>query len=161
MAHGEEEFHSFVLEIAAERYRDYLDDPVFYLHDTKGRIVVENENGTTIDEAGTFGVIYVDVDGTAAQRISAFDVFDTYQTTYDYFAKLYEDMDFSPKVRKLVEPDTWYWSNNLLVLDRLIIHPRYRGNRLGSEILVMLMQRFQAGAQLVAMNPTRCNSSTT
>jgi hypothetical protein len=153
MAHGEEEFRSFVLEIEAERYRGYLDDPVFYVHDIKGKIVVEDETGTTIDEAGTFGVTYVDADGAAAQRIAAFDVFDSYQTTYDYFATLYEDMDFAPKVRKLVEPDTWYWSSNLLILDRLIIHPKYRGNRLGLEILVMLMQRFQAGAQLVAMNP--------
>ena len=43
---------------------------------------------------------------------------------------------------------------NLLILDRLeIIIPQYRGKKLGLTILHHMIERFSAGASIVAMKP--------
>lgn len=45
------------------------------------------------------------------------------------------------------------WNFNLLILDRVELLPRYRGNSSGLIVLRSLIERFGAGAGVVGMKP--------
>jgi hypothetical protein len=141
----------YMLEFTPERYGGYLDDPSYFLHDTSGRIVLRDDYDMDAGEAGTFRLFFIDADGAAQQGISAFDVYDTSQITYDFYEALFDGHDFSPKLRKLAHPYDYLWSRNLLILDRLEIKPEHRGRSLGLSVMIALMQRFQMGSQIVAI----------
>jgi GNAT superfamily N-acetyltransferase len=131
------------------------EDPQHFVHYYTGtaHLHIDDENEP---EIGTFSAIYVDVVGAVVEEVSVFDVFDSDQATLGYFEDLY-DYDTGDFRRPIVEAacgaDGYLWAPSLLILDRLIIYPPYRGRSRGLKILRELVHLLRAGAGLVAIKP--------
>lgn len=102
---------------------------------------------------GKFRTYYVDAERAINGHVSIFDVFDTYSHTVGYFEALFgrNFPEFSNRVTKLFDFDVF--GNNVLILDRIELLPKYRGKGLGLKIMRHMMRRFGAGAGIVAIKP--------
>lgn len=134
-----------------------LDDeePSRFLFEYSGTIVQNDYSGQKVGEIGTFSAFVVDAMAAVSERESLLDVFDTKETTVNYFGDLYEsdDGDFKPKVvNAAFDGDPW-WNPNILILDRLIIYPEHRGRGLGLQVLRAMIHRLRTGVGLIAMKP--------
>jgi hypothetical protein len=106
-------------------------------------------------DIGTFKTFYIDVEGAVAEGESVFDVFDSRHETVGYYEDLYDDdgADFRPEIVKAACGRDYLWGPNLLILDRLILEPAYRGKCRGLMALRGLIELLRPGAGLVAMKP--------
>ena len=106
-------------------------------------------------EAGTFAATLIDVRGAVIEGESVFDVFDSDSVCIGYFEALYDydEDDFKPQVTQIVCEDDFLSNPNLLVVDKLVIYPQYRGKSLGLLALRALIHRHRSGVGLIAMNP--------
>ena len=129
-----------------------VNEPSSYVHWWDGYIYLQPEVGNG-HRIGTFKVIYINITGAMNQGLPPFDVFDTHQATCDYLALYDENYNYSQKVINLASIDEFQFNPNLLILDRLVIYPKYRGNNLGLQALSTLILRFKAGAGLIAIKP--------
>lgn len=140
----------------AEREQTVDDeDPSHFRHIIQGAAFIHRDGGNTDVEIGTFCAIYVDVVGAVIEDESIFDVFDSHQTTLGYYEDLYEydTCDFKRSIVQAACGDDYIWAPSLLVLDRLIIYPEFRGRSRGLLILRELIHCLRMGAGLVAMKP--------
>jgi hypothetical protein len=101
---------------------------------------------------GQFSVIIIDVVAAINEQECMFDVFDCSSRTVDYFSLYDEDMDYLPKVVKVLRGGE-RWSPNMLILDRLEILPEHRGKRYGLHALRWMQFHFGTGCGIVAMKP--------
>lgn len=125
-----------------------------FVHPTHGRILELDTGGGFVAELGTFSVIQVDVESAIAAGESVFAIFDISQTTMDYFEALYaHGWDFKASVYRAADPSWTIENVNLLIIDRLVIRPAYRGIGLGLDAMTAIIQRFRMGAGLVAIKP--------
>ena len=88
------------------------------------------------------------------ERMSLSDVLDAHsQETFDYFGDIFGENspEFSDAVDQLLNSEIF--QTNLLILDRLELLPRYRGNLLGLKIMAHMITRFSPGAGVVAIKP--------
>ena len=130
------------------------DDPNDYVYPICGRIVemVADESEILV---GKFCQYYIDI----ASAIDAgypdlFDIFDAHsESIADYYDALIDPHTeyFSEKLRQLLDDEIM--QPNLLIIDRLELLPNYRGQNLGIMIMRRLIQRFSAGAGVVAIKP--------
>lgn len=127
-------------------------DPSHYLYITEGTVVAQDEADQTI-EVGRFRLFYIDVWAEVNAGASVFDIFDHTQEIYDYYATIFDvgTLDPSPELRRLFKDEVW--PGNTLILDRLEILPEFRGYNLGLAVMRRLIERFGAGAAVVAMKP--------
>lgn len=126
------------------------DEPSRFVREYSGRLKIDNDDGE--HAIGTFRAFYVDVTGAVSEGESVLDVFDTYSETVDYLDLYDEDMKYLPSVRKAARAH-FVWEPNLLILDRLIIEPQWRGAGRGLLALRCLVEQLRAGAGMVAMKP--------
>lgn len=127
------------------------EEPSRFIFETDGKLLLTDEDDEQV-EIGLFSVKYVDVTGAMTERESIFDVFDSDSTCIQYFEALYGvDEDIKPKVAQLATGDSFLYTSNLLILDRLNIYREYRGSGLGLVALRALIHRFRAGAGLIAL----------
>lgn len=91
--------------------------------------------------------------GRGKRRASVFDIFDYTQETCDYYAAIFDGrtLDPCPELRRLFKGEVW--PGNTLILDRLEIMPEFRGYNLGLAVMPRLIERFGAGAGVVAIKP--------
>jgi hypothetical protein len=139
-----------------ERHQTVNDEePGHFQHTTGGKAYIVPEDGDATVEIGTFRAIYVDVVGAVTEAESVHDVFDSDQTTLGYYEDLYEfdSVDFKQSIVKAACGDDYIWAPSLLILDRLIIYPEFRGGSRGLLILRELIRCLRMGAGLVAMKP--------
>lgn len=150
-----EEFESIGLRFKETIYSADNDEPTRFSHVWAGAVTLFQEDEEEDVEIGSFEAIYVDVEGAVSEKDSVFDVFDSRQETIGYYEDLYEHgmVNFKPSIIKAACGDDYLWSPNLLVLDRLIIAPEFRGKGRGLVALRGLMQILRPGAGLVAMKP--------
>jgi hypothetical protein len=122
------------------------------MHEVCGKILcntLEDEKDRT---AGRFRVYYADFESAGNHGFNAFQILDTYEHTYEYTRSILgSKQPFSERLLKLLEYEIW--NSNLLILDRIEILPRYRGGGAGLLILIGLIERFGAGAGVIAMKP--------
>jgi hypothetical protein len=85
--------------------------------------------------------------------VSVFAVFDQTAVTFDYYQDLYDGYFFKPAVSKALGCEGEVVPMNILILDRIEIHPPFRGRRFGLAALKCLIQRLRIGAGLIAMKP--------
>jgi len=127
-------------------------EPNDFVYETRGKIVTldESEQETLV---GKFCLYYADVDNAYDGGFEPSEVLDTYSHTVDYFSSIYglNGAEFSEKLLYLLNHDVF--GNNSLILDRLELLPRYRGQNLGLIIMWRLMQRFSLRAGVVAIKP--------
>jgi GNAT superfamily N-acetyltransferase len=131
-----------------------LDDgePSHYMYVTRGTVAGLDEQDQKI-VAGRFRLTYIDVCAAMNAGASVFDIFDNTQETCDYFPAIFdiETLDPSPELMRLFREDMW--PGNVLILDRLEILPEFRGHNLGLVVMRRLIERFGAGAGIVAIKP--------
>lgn len=127
-------------------------DPSHYTYVTEGTVLGTDEDDRAV-EAGRFRLIYIDVCAAMNAQASVFDIFDCTQATCDYFSAIFdiETLDPSSALTHLFKEDVW--PGNVLILDRLEILPEFRGHNLGLVVMRRLIERFGAGAGVVAMKP--------
>lgn len=131
------------------------DEPSRFVHGWSGKLTLYDDAADKERPIGTFNAIYIDVEGAVAERESVADVFDSTQVTLGYFEDLYDydELTFRQEITDAACPGGHLWSPNLLILDRLIIEPKWRGKGRGLVALRGLIQLLRPGAGLIAMKP--------
>jgi hypothetical protein len=146
-----------ILELKFDERRQTVNDeePGHFQHATEGKAYLVPVDDDAKVEIGTFSAIYVDVVGAVTEGESVYDVFDSHQTTLGYYEDLYQfdSADFKQSIVKAACGDDYIWAPSLLILDRLIIYPEFRGGSRGLLILRELIHCLRMGAGLVAMKP--------
>lgn len=148
---------NFRLKTAGEFIYQIGLEPCGYLHDLRASLVLCSDDPKDSDIViGTIKGFVADLESASLEGVSIMDVFDTEQTTMDYFEALYsgdDDWDsFLPAVIRAAGCDEWV-ARNLLILDRLEIEPQYRGHRFSLDAMQMFIERFRMGVGLVALKP--------
>lgn len=135
------------------------EEPSRFLRTWSGNVVLMGDSLDDDDfiEIGHFLVRYVDVEGAVAEGYSVFDVFDSDSVTADYYDALFNEDNISLFKENLagLESGTDYGVGtfNVLILDRLIIFPGYRGKGFGLAALAAMINWFRLGAGLIVMKP--------
>lgn len=136
----------FQLELAVED-----DEPERFIKSIDGTIYLYTSGDRKV-KAGNFSVIVIDVESAVNERESVFDVFDYSSKTIDYFSLYTPNLDFKPKVVKALDGDD-RWAPGMLILDRLEVLPRFRGQVIGLRVLRWLRMQFSMGCGIVVMKP--------
>jgi GNAT superfamily N-acetyltransferase len=129
------------------------EEPSFYLYSTHGTVVASNAAGSDTSVAGRFHLYYVDVCAALNAGESIFDIFDSSAEILDYYCDIFEPctVEVSAKLQKLFKGDAGW--GNVLILNRLELLPEFRSHNLGLIVMRRLIERFGAGAFLVAIKP--------
>lgn len=127
-------------------------EPDDFIYETSGDLFNVDENDER-DFVGRFRLYYVDVERAVNEGMSVFDVLDIHSHTVEYYGAIFGSNapGFSDRLMKLLKYDVLY--SNLLILDRLEIRSKYRGNGLGLSIIRQMARRFSAGAAVIAIKP--------
>jgi len=130
------------------------DDPGDYIYPICGRITEMDDDESDI-LVGKFRLYYVDIASAINTGfIDVFDIFDAHSnSTADYYDSLFdpETAGFSENLQQLFNYEIF--EQSVLIIDRLELLPGYRGKNLGLIIMRRLIQRFSAGAGVVAIKP--------
>ena len=104
-----------------------LEEPEDFIHEICGKIL-RRENHSEKDQiAGLFRIYYADFELGQNHNVSALEILDTYQNTFDY-ADVVLDSDETPFRRRLHNLLGNEINNfNFLILDRVELLPKYRG----------------------------------
>jgi GNAT superfamily N-acetyltransferase len=139
------------LSLRVEKAEVFLDheDPGNFLHPIQGEILGYDEADRQ-RKLGRFRVFQVDLDGGLEVGFGPLDVLDGRQET-SVFMPLFSARGegFSNAVMRLCHDDLLY--QNLLVIDRVEILPRYRGQGLGAQVVKGLIWKFRQGAGLAVL----------
>src|SRR5260370_24732047 len=117
-------------------------EPGDFIHELSGNILCSTEEDQRDRIAGRFRVYYANFELAENHGVTAFEVLDAYQHTFDY-AETVLDSDerpFSTRLYKLLANEIWNF--NFLILDRVELLPKYRGNGVGLLILCCLIDLF-------------------
>ena len=130
------------------------DDPGDYIYPICGQIAKMDNDESDI-AVGKFRMYYVDIASAInTGYINVFDIFDAHSdSTAEYYDSLFDpDTEgFSKNLQRLFDYEIF--EQNVLIIDRLELLPGYRGKNLGLIIMRRLIQRFSAGAGVVAIKP--------
>lgn len=132
-------------------------EPYEYIHDTTGVVSIWNDDDEE-DSIGIFKIKVVDLQSAERDNLSAFDIMDAHSTTIRYFELLFDlngDTLKDSLIDLLDRRFGWFANSppNLLILDRLVIDPAYRGQGVGLNALDAIIRRYGLGIDLVVMNP--------
>ena len=138
------------LQVAASEFGGADDDPSDFFHESSGTVelrCLETDIHFTI---GEFSVIQVDLEGAWRSGMTAYEVMDITAPSFDLFQTLYKKNDYSRAAVKALGGHP-IGSENILILDRLLILPAFRGRGLGLDALRLMMRRFGLGAGIIAL----------
>lgn len=141
------------LECDATPYPVSPSEPSDFVYDVNGNITVIGESKSR-EVAGRFEIAYLDVEQAANESISCFDVFDSHQYTSEFYDAIVAsgEVEINPRLLKLLGHDHLYVAN-VLILKRLELLAKFRGDAIGLLTMRGLIQRFSAGASVVAIKP--------
>jgi GNAT superfamily N-acetyltransferase len=143
-----------VFHVESSQFLLLADDPGDYTYTIDGRIAEMDDDEDNI-LVGKFRLYYVDIASALNTGYTdLFDIFDAHSdSTAEYYDSLFdpETADFSDNLRQLLRDEIFGLS--LLIIDRLELLPGYRGQNLGLIIMRRLIERFSAGAGVVAIKP--------
>lgn len=128
------------------------DDPSHYAHSIRGTVIgLDRDDNETL--AGKFLLYYLDICAAVNARASVFDMFDCRAATLDYYSAIFagDSLAISERLDKLFNFESGW--GNVLILERLEILPKFRGNKLGLLVMRRLIERFGSGAAYVAIKP--------
>jgi GNAT superfamily N-acetyltransferase len=130
-----------------------FEEPDDFIHEICGKIL-RRENSSDRDQVvGRFRIYYADFEFGQNHNVTAREILDTYQQTFDY-ADVVLDSDETPFSRRLHNLLGNEIENfNFLILDRVELLPKYRGDGVGLLVLRSLIERFGAGAGVGGMKP--------
>lgn len=130
-----------------------FDEPDDFIHEICGKIL-RRENSSDRDQVvGRFRIYYADFEVGQNYNVTAREILDTYQQTFDYVDVVLDsdETPFSRRLHKLLGNEIENF--NFLILDRVELLPKYRGDGVGLLVLRSLIERFGAGAGIVGMKP--------
>lgn len=135
-----------------------LEDPSDYVNILDGLIYSspeDNEANEREEIIGAFRMVYIDANSATENGVSLFDVYDCDAETLEFFESFVnlDDEEFTKELTDFLESEFVFSGNNVLIIDRIGIHPKYRGNNLGLIVLRNLIQRFSKGVSVVAIKP--------
>lgn len=148
-----EENFAILMNWSSESFVSEYPAPHDFVYETSGDLFNLNELECR-EFIGKFRVYYVDVERAMNQREPIYHVFDSHSAELEeYYEPIFESegYDFNENLLEVVNHEVS--SYNLLILDRLEILPQYRKKKLGLTILHHMIERFSAGASIVAMKP--------
>jgi GNAT superfamily N-acetyltransferase len=118
-----------------------------------GKICGYAEDAKTKIHLGELKMYFIQSGNALNEGASLYDVFDTYQQTMDAGCVLFDSslQDLSPWIQRRFEEASPY--DDILILDRLTIHPLARGQRLGLAVLYRAIHDWSGGCSLVVMKP--------
>ena len=144
-----------VFHIESARLLLVADDPGDYIYPICGRIAKIDDDDDDNIMVGKFRLYYVDIDSAIdTGYIDVFDIFDAHSdSTVDYYDSLFDPdtIGFRENLQQLSNHEIF--KQSVLIIDRLELLPGYRGKNLGLIIMRRLIQRFSAGAGVVAIKP--------
>jgi GNAT superfamily N-acetyltransferase len=130
-----------------ERYLAVYEGDLFVFLDD------EQENDGREHPAGQVRLFILNADAAESEGESLFDVLDERAETAAYIHLLGDDAgNFSRAVCKIVGEEMVF-CRNILILDRLEILPRFRGQQLGLKYVRAAISRFGIGCRLAAIKP--------
>jgi GNAT superfamily N-acetyltransferase len=147
------QFRYLSLQIAPTEFSGRGDDPSDYFHRYEGTIRLTcfiPDDDEAQFEIGTFSVVQVDVENAWRSGRTVYEVLDTTGPSFEFFEVLYNRNDYSRAANKALRGHGLL-SENILILDRLIVLPAYRGHGHGLEALRLMMQRFSIGAGIIVL----------
>jgi hypothetical protein len=129
------------------------EEPEDFMHEICGKILRRENHSERDQVVGRFRIYYADFEVGQNHNVTAREILDTYQHTFDY-ADAVLNSDESPFSRRLHSLLGNEINNfNFLILDRVELLPKYRGTGVGLLVLRSLIERFGAGAGVVGMKP--------
>jgi GNAT superfamily N-acetyltransferase len=128
-----------------------MNSPEKFLFETEGNIVLAGEGRPEV-MVGEWRVFYADLEAALNAGIAPFDVLDSRAETAGYLPLYDEDDELRPSVAAATSEAVMF-SQNLLMLDWVVVYPEFRNRNIGLAALSTLMQRFSAGAGLVVLRP--------
>jgi hypothetical protein len=133
------------------------DDYERYLAVYEGDLFVfldgEQENDDREHPAGQVRLFVLNADAAENDDESLFDVLDEREETAAYIPLLGDDAgNFSRAVCKILGEEMVFCRNKL-ILDRVEILPRFRGQKLGLQYVRAAISRFSIGCRLAAIKP--------
>jgi len=142
-----------LLKFAPEIFFDENTEPDRFIHQYKGKIIDCDDNEER--KAGKFSARVIDVRGSMFDGYDIFDVFDSDSGAMSCYENLYESdtEDFNEKTRLVAFGGDYPWNPNILILERLVIAPEFRGKGLGLQAIRALIRRLRQGVGLVALKP--------
>ena len=130
-----------------------FEEPEDFIHEICGKILRRENHSERDQVVGRFRIYYADFEVGLNHNVTAREILDTYQNTFDY-ADAVLDSDETPFTRRLHNLLGNEINNfNFLILDRVELLPKYRGNGVGLLVLRSLIERFGTGAGVVGMKP--------
>ena len=130
-----------------------FEEPEDFIHEICGKIL-SSENQAEKDRiAGMFRIYYADFELGQNHDVTAREILDTHQHTFDYADAVLnsDETPFSKRLLNLLGNEIG--NLNFLILDRVELLPKYRGNGVGLLVLRSLIERFGAGTGVVGMKP--------
>lgn len=130
-----------------------FEEPEDFIHEICGKILRRENNSERDQVVGRFRIYYADFDAGQNHNVTAREILDTYQHTFDYADAVLnsDETPFSRRLHNLLGNEINNFS--FLILDRVELLPKYRGYGVGLLVLRSLIERFAAGAGVVGMKP--------
>ena len=130
-----------------------FEEPEDFIHEMCGKILHRENHSERDQVVGRFRIYYADFEVGRSHNITAREILDTYQHTFDYADAVLnsDETPFSRRLHNLLGNEIENF--NFLMLDRVELLPKYRGHGVGLLVLRSLIERFGAGAGVVGMKP--------
>jgi len=130
-----------------------FEEPEDFIHEICGKIWCGENHSGKDQIAGLFRIYYADFELGQNHNVRAREILDTYQHTFDYADAVLDsdETSFSRRLHNLLGNEIENF--NFLILDRVELLPKYRGNGVGLLVLRSLIERFGAGVGVVGMKP--------
>ena len=138
------------LQIAASEFGGRGDDPSHFFHQSSGKVQLSCLDTDVHFTIGEFSVIQVDLEGAWRSGMTVYEVMDITAPSFDLFQAIYKRDDYSRAAVKALGGHP-IASENILILDRLLILPDFRGHGFGLDALKLMLQRFSFGAGIMAL----------
>ena len=130
-----------------------FEEPEDFINEICGKILCRKNHSEKDQIAGLFRVYYADFELGWNHNLSAREILDTYQHTVSYTDAVLDsdETHFSRRLHNLLGNEIENF--NFLILDRVELLPKYRGDGVGLLVLCSLIERFGTGAGVVGMKP--------
>lgn len=127
----------------------------YYEHDYLGQYEGALRDVDSEDEGGKVRMFVVDVEGARNAGIAAFDLLDFDAATAPYIELISRRVagNFSRAVTTLLGGEDMVYSNNMLIIDRIELLPKYRGYGLGLKCMEACLRHFRHGCRIAAIKP--------
>ena len=133
----------------------YLSDGTEYeelITPIEAKIILEDHDEKR-HEAGRVSCRIVELNRASSEGFSLFDLFDT-EADLHHFTPILED-DFSWirfEITELFSEEVIIGPSRLLVIDRLVLSPEYRGHDFGLKALKIIIAKLMSGEDLVVLS---------